>query len=239
MGARDSDDDIRKYLPDLKAIRRAADPAYSDKMLQEALDNPELDAALVEMKQGASPSAPPGGSAPPTPEGSAEPQPSAPSPWTKGVLPSGDRIDQSALPSAAAPNAGAAVAGRPRSPAAERTPARGRRRGLPKWLVAVLAVLAVLGPATMVAIVMKTPKGPEAGPDATTARATAPLLVSAAPSESVRPPPAAVSAAPSAVPSGTALVPPSKEVPGVKPREPAVPPPPGAGTGKSLRPELF
>jgi hypothetical protein len=52
MGARDSDDDIRKYLPDLDTILREADPARGQAKLQEAQDNPELDKALAELKQG-------------------------------------------------------------------------------------------------------------------------------------------------------------------------------------------
>jgi hypothetical protein len=47
MAARDSDDDIRKYLPDLKTILREADPARAKEKLEKAQDNPELDAALA------------------------------------------------------------------------------------------------------------------------------------------------------------------------------------------------
>ncbi|XYH99212.1 hypothetical protein ACMHYB_05440 [Sorangium sp. So ce1128] len=52
MGSnKDSDDDIRQYLPDLESIRREADPAVAERKLQQALDNPELDRALSEMQQ--------------------------------------------------------------------------------------------------------------------------------------------------------------------------------------------
>ncbi|HTN91994.1 MAG TPA: hypothetical protein VL242_50340, partial [Sorangium sp.] len=52
MGSnKDSDDDIRQYLPDLESIRREADPAVAERKLQQALNNPELDRALSEMQQ--------------------------------------------------------------------------------------------------------------------------------------------------------------------------------------------
>src|SRR5690242_7124134 len=51
MGKRDSEDDIRNYLPDLATIVKRADPAYSEKLYREAMDNPELDQALAERKR--------------------------------------------------------------------------------------------------------------------------------------------------------------------------------------------
>jgi hypothetical protein len=47
MAARDSDDDIRKYLPELSTILREADPARAKEKLTKAQDNPELDAAIA------------------------------------------------------------------------------------------------------------------------------------------------------------------------------------------------
>jgi hypothetical protein len=50
MNARNSDDDLRNFMPDMAAIRRAADPAYAERKLREALNNPELDKALAEVR---------------------------------------------------------------------------------------------------------------------------------------------------------------------------------------------
>ena len=50
MAARDSDDDIRKYLPDTSAILREAAPARAKAKLAKAQDNPELDAALAQVQ---------------------------------------------------------------------------------------------------------------------------------------------------------------------------------------------
>src|SRR5262245_35409519 len=141
MAKRDSDTDIRKLLPDMKTILKHADPAYSERIYREAMDNPELDAAVAERdralaemegREGPGESVPPAG-ATAAPAGE-EVRVSAPSPWAKAA-PAGD-IDKSALPSASAPTAEApAVAPPVTSPvlpekAEQRGPAA--RRPLPK-----------------------------------------------------------------------------------------------------------
>jgi hypothetical protein len=158
MGARDSDDNIQKYLPDLATIRREADPAYAEKKLREALNNPELDAALAELKEElkegehpfAFPSVPPvlkaqGGGAAST-AGASTQAVAAPPPIEKGMLPS------SFAPIVATPVV------KPIAPAVVRrtVPSRKRMR-LPGWAIAALAVLAVLGPVAMMMIFSKLP----------------------------------------------------------------------------------
>jgi hypothetical protein len=52
MTARDSDDDLRKYMPDRATILREADPRHAEEKYRSALANPELDEALAEVRTG-------------------------------------------------------------------------------------------------------------------------------------------------------------------------------------------
>ncbi len=163
---RDSDDDIRKYLPDLKTILRHADPAYSDEVLREAMDNPELDAALEERKRGlealeqgrTSEAGARHGelSTPPGVPGAVPLRVSAPSPWAKAA--SGDAIDKSALPSASAPKTdvpAAAPVTSPIRPANEARPPK-KRGALPMWVLPGMLAIA-LSPFAMWAVVSMLP----------------------------------------------------------------------------------
>ena len=131
MAARDSDDDIRKYLPDLSTILREADPARAKEKLAKAQDNPELDAALAHTQR---PSAPPAEA----------------SPWA--VEPVG--IAKAALPSSlAAPP----VVKEPTARRAKRAPFSAWTNGT-KGLVAVLAAV---GPVTLLWVLLVRPSGRE------------------------------------------------------------------------------
>ncbi|WP_437990157.1 hypothetical protein [Sorangium sp. So ce145] len=134
MGARD-DDDIRKYMPDLKTIARTADPALAEERYREAINNPELDRALDDLRQGNG-----AGQAPfEFPVVVAAPKPAetpAPAPAAPG----------SAAP--VAPVAAAKVAGGQTGagPARDAAPPRDRRRGMSRGRIAVLLTVVVLGP---------------------------------------------------------------------------------------------
>ena len=132
MAARDSDDDIRKYLPDLTTILREADPARAKEKLEKAQDNPELDAALAHAQR---PSA----------------RPSDASLW--GTEPAG--IAAVALtPARVAPPV--VVVKEPE--------ARRRKRALfPAWAKAIAAVIAVVGPVTLLWVLLVRPSGQEHG----------------------------------------------------------------------------
>ena len=131
MAARDSDDDIRKYLPELSTILREADPARAKEKLSKAQDNPELDAALAHAQR---PSA----------------RPSAASPW-------------------AAEPVGIAAAALPSSPAAppvvKKPEARHRKRApFSAWsnrTKGIVAVLAAVGPVTVLWVLLVRPSGRE------------------------------------------------------------------------------
>ena len=157
MGAKDSYDDIRKYLPDLDAITRAADPALAEEKHRKAVDNPELDRALAELKRGLKEGeAPfefpvvPGWS---TTEAANEAAWVAPSRW-RGSAPA---VEKAALPSALAPAMTTLVSsglGR-----GSKAPRDGGRRALSPWLVSALAVLAVVGPVALIAILSQALSG--------------------------------------------------------------------------------
>lgn len=165
MGARDSDDDIRNYLPDLSTIMRKADPAYGEKILREAMDNPELDAALAERRKETSDGGDPAESAGKAPE-AAKAGANAPSPWAKAS--SEEPIDRAALPSASAPKAqAAAVEPNGTSPIkilSEKGARPQGRRTLPLWLFVVAATVALVSPIAMWLISSKLP--PRAVPEA-------------------------------------------------------------------------
>lgn len=168
MAARDSDDDIRKYLPDLSTILREADPARAKEKLAKAQDNPELDAALAHAQR---PSV----------------RPSEASPWAAEPV----GIAKAALPSSlAAP------------PVVKEAKARPvKRAGFPGWAKGIVAVIAAVGPATLLWVLLVRPSG----------------------RERVDPPRAAVSAGSSATPTPTmsATAPASAPTPSPIPAAPA------------------
>lgn len=171
MAARDSDDDIRKYLPDLSAILREADPARAKEKLTKAQDNPELDAVLAQVQR---PSA----------------RPSEESPWA--AEPAG--IAATALPSSlVAPP----VVKEPEAPP-------GRRAPFPGWAKAIVAVIAVVGPVTLLWLLLVRPGGRQ---DIDPARmgASAGSSVPIAPSMSASAVPSTSTRAPTPIPPPPAL----------------------------------
>ncbi|WP_437808703.1 hypothetical protein [Sorangium sp. So ce1078] len=224
MGARD-DDDIRKYMPDLKTIARTADPALAEERYREALNNPELDRALDELKQGAEPGrapfefpvvvAPPKQAETPAPGPAAQAAAVAPAPAaaTAAGQAGGDP------PGAGAARFDAAAPGRPAAappPAAAPEPARDvapplreGRRGMSRRLIVVLLAVAVLGPLATQQIFSRL------GRAETPAAAAAPV----APPE-----------------ARTAPVPPSAEVPPARAGASAEAPPARAGASAEVPP---
>jgi hypothetical protein len=139
--ARTSDVELGEYFPDLETIRREADPARRAKKLRDALDNPEIDEALVGARNSlarldrATPN-----------------RGSLASPWAQQA-PELGAIDKAALPSAMMPFSPVAD----RTPDAEhattleKTPARSDPRPAWKWTLAksAMAVIAVVAPLMM------------------------------------------------------------------------------------------
>ncbi|WP_437586863.1 hypothetical protein [Sorangium sp. So ce1000] len=171
MGARD-DDDIRKYMPDLKTIARTADPALAEERYREAINNPELDRALDDLRQGNEPGrAPfefpvvvalpkqaetpaPGPAAPVVPGPAAPVVPVVPvapvaaakvAGWQTGAGPArggAARVDVATPERPAATPPGPA-----RAPSRDAAPPpRDWRRGMSRRRIAVLLAAAVLGP---------------------------------------------------------------------------------------------
>ncbi len=171
MAARDSDDDIRKYLPELSAILREADPARAKEKLTRAQDNPELDAALAQVP----------------PQRPSE-RPSEASRW-------------------AAPPVGIAAGALPSSLAAppvvkEREAPQSRRAPFSSWAKGIAAVIAAIGPVTLLWALLVRPNGREhveparAGASAGTSVPVAPTM-SAKSMTSVATPPIPQAPAPS------------------------------------------
>ena len=220
---RKSEDDIRKLLPDVATILRHADPAYSEKMLQEAMDNPELDAALEDRKRGLDAlDREAQASADTATEGTV--RVSAPSPWAHENA--GGGIDKSALPSAAAPKVEVPAAAPPvtapiRSAAMAERGGDGRR-ALPRWILPAIAAIA-LSPFMMWAVVSslppRHPQNPGSSAQATASAAPAP---SAAPSADRSADPT-----PSAAPTTSAVAPPA--VPGTQTVDAPLPAPQKTG----------
>lgn len=216
MGARDSDDDIRKYLPDFKTIMREADPAHAEQKRQDALNNPELDQALADLKQGMTAGEKPFA----FPVGPAEAAPPTAEVAGGAVAP---RVAAAAV--VVAPAVARTVTSRARPREAKRRQVFLVRVGgaLPQWAKAALAVLAVVGPLVMLVTVLKTPPAPGKGELDAGALPAARPGVSAVPSGSAAPAipsgsaAPAVSAVPSVEPSGAATAP-EKPRQGIKPR---------------------
>ena len=182
MAARDSDDDIRKYIADVDTIVKGADPARRKEQLRRAQDNPELDQALEELndglKEGESPFAFPIVHLRPKGQGAAEAVTAtakAASPWA-GDAP---EIARGALPSSLGPNAAPPVT--TPIPAEPVKPARRKRRALPSWRVSALAVLAALSPVAIVLIFLRVhaPVVAEPAVPSASAHASAPSIATA------------------------------------------------------------
>lgn len=144
MSGRKSDDDIRKYLPDLDAVLRGADPQAAKERRRQA---------LAEIEEGEDEETSPkiaGAGA-------------AASPWAGAGAGAGE-IDKGALPSSHAPGAVPPVT-RPIPSTKEGAAERRRPEGFPAWLKSVAAVIGVLGPIVVLLLVQNMPssKTPERG----------------------------------------------------------------------------
>ncbi|MEP7123535.1 MAG: hypothetical protein ABJE95_21585 [Byssovorax sp.] len=131
MGARDSDDDIRKYIADVDSIVKGADPVRRKEQLLKAQDNPELDQALEELSDGLK-------------EGE--------SPFAFPILhlrPKAPGVSEAKAPNAAPPVT------TPIPPVPVKPGREGKRRALPSWRVSVLAVLAALSPVAIVLLFLR------------------------------------------------------------------------------------
>jgi hypothetical protein len=190
VSGRKSEDDIRKYLPDLDAVLRTADPEAAKERRRQALAElkgeygEEVDEAAIPPSAGASP-------------------------WANAGA---TEIDRSALPSALAPGVVPPVTTPIKKEGSEE-----RRRGgaFPGWLKGVAAVIGVLGPLVVLLLLQNLPSsktndrgdGTSAALTSTgTGAAPSPMVAkSAAPSAS---PPAGSTAVPTAPPApGSAVVP--------------------------------
>jgi hypothetical protein len=226
---RDSETDIRKLMPDLATILKHADPAHSEQIYREAMDNPELDAAVAERDRQIAardgrPSAP---SRPEAPRGSDDSpvRVSAPSPWATG--PAGHAIHKAVLPSADAPKAEPLPV---TSPIPQRA-ARPRRRALPRWVLPGMGAV-VLSPLTMWAVMSRLPsrQATNALMTSASAQATASVVVDAgaAPSSRRSAPAARSSTPPDTPPTATSVTPSAPPAPSSPLRHPGHPPQ-GAG----------
>jgi hypothetical protein len=147
--SRENDDEIRKYFPpDLATIIRHADPSAHEKARREAMEDPELQAAVAQVREfrkreaqqaDAETFADTKPSAPEAPKGGV----SASSPWAErgdGVV-----IDKAALPSSSGPKPEALA---PKqfdraASAISESSAQPRRAARPRWLfLAVVAIAA-------------------------------------------------------------------------------------------------
>ena len=144
MPARDSDDDIRKYMPDFKAILRTADPAVAAETRRAALDAPEVAEVIAELREDNEVTLPAGVA----PHAAA----TRASPWA--VAAEGE-IDKASLPSALAPNAAPPVV----RDAIEVAPkhAGAAKKKFPAWAASIAAVVAVVGPTTLAVILLSRP----------------------------------------------------------------------------------
>jgi hypothetical protein len=249
---RDSDTDIRKYMPDLATILKHADPAHSDRIYREAMDNPELDAAVAERDRqlaamdGRS-SAPSGTDGSPA-AGDAPARVSAPSPWATSAE---HVVDKAALPSADLPK----TEPPPVTSPIPRRVARNRRRALPRWVLPAMGAV-VLSPLVMWMVMSKvpprhpvpvpaaspsqvqapapssseTPTMPSAAPSASTGPTAAPSAQSSAPAATSAPPPVPTAVPQKHAPRGALDDPHKSPAPPAPPPtvEPAPPPPASA-----------
>jgi hypothetical protein len=132
VSGRKSEDDIRKYLPDLDAVLRTADPEAAKERRRQALaelkgeHGEEVDEAAIPPSAGASP-------------------------WANAGA---AEIDRSALPSALAPGVVPPVTTPIKK---EGTDDRRRGGAFPGWLKGVAAVLGVLGPLVVLLLLQNLP----------------------------------------------------------------------------------
>jgi hypothetical protein len=209
MPARDSDDDIHKYMPDFKTILRTADPTVAAEKRRAALDAPDVVEVIAELREDNEVTLPVGIVSRATAAASA-------SPWAAAE----GEINKAALPSSLAPNAAPPVV----RDAADAKPKRAEtaKKKFPAWAASVAAVVAVAGPVTFAVILLSRPtqNGAATAPSATglavVGSAAASVVTSAAPLATQAP--SVQSAAP--VPSVSAVAPPAA-VP--TPPEPARP----------------
>jgi len=152
VSGRKSDDDIRKYLPDLDAVLRAADPEAAKERRRAALA--EIDGEH--------------------PEGEDEEETTSPqivgagaaaSPWASAGA---GGIDKAALPSSLAPGVVPPVTTPIKKEGAEE---RRRAGAFPGWLKGVAAVIGVLGPVVVLLLLQNLPssKGKGRGDESTAA----------------------------------------------------------------------
>lgn len=197
MPARDSDDDIHKYMPDFKTILRTADPAVAAEKRRTALDAPDVVEVIAELREDNEVTLPVG-VAPRAAAASA-------SPWAAAE----GEINKAALPSSLAPNAAPPVVRDATDAKTKR--AETARKKFPAWAASVAAVVAVAGPVTFAVILLSRPpqNGAATVPSATAlavpGSAAAPVVTSAAPLATQVP--SVQSAVPA--PSVSAVAPPS------------------------------
>lgn len=130
MPAGDGDDDIRKYMPDLKTILRTADPAVAAEKRRAALDAPDVVEAIAKMREGEDEDVTPAmGVVPPT---------TSTGPWTGSAV---GEIDKAMLPSSFAPRASAEV---------KRARVAKKRKAFPRWVSVVAAIVAAAAPVMVV-----------------------------------------------------------------------------------------
>ena len=208
MAARDSDDDIRKYMPDFNTILRTADPAVAAAKRRAALDAPGVAEVITEIREDneVTLSAVVAVAVPPRAVAAAV---VSASPWSATA---GGEIDKAALPSSLAPNAAPPVV---RDAAMVKPTARKTaKKTFPPWASSVAAVIAVVGPCTFAVVLLSRPAQnggvtiPSANAGAGVSSFAAPVVTSAAPVATQAPSvPAVVSAVP--VPSVSAVTPPA------------------------------
>ena len=207
MAARDSDDDIRKYMPDFNTILRTADPAVAAAKRRAALDAPGVAEVITEIREDNEVTLSAVVAVAVPPRAVAVAVVSA-SPWSATA---GGEIDKAALPSSLAPNAAPPVV---RDAAMVKPTARKTaKKTFPPWASSVAAVIAVVGPCTFAVVLLSRPAQnggvtiPSANACAGVSSFAAPGVTSAAlVSTQVPSVPVVVSATP--VPSVSAVLPP-------------------------------
>jgi hypothetical protein len=230
---RDSDTDLAKVFPDMQTIRREADPSRRRANLEKALDTPPVvDAALTILRQGLKEGEDPlyyevpRGEPVSEPAAPANDSDAAPSPWS---TPTGDAIPKELLPSASAPAASPTT----ETPQAAEAPGvhRARRPRGASVRAAVIALVAVLGPITLMWLLLVRSQGSNEGSSpASSARPSAAATAPTAP-----PAPATVGATAEAVvapPSSATIAAPAPSA-SVDAGAVAAPPPPARPTTNS------
>jgi hypothetical protein len=235
MSTRNSDDDIRRYLPDLETIYREADPAHAEEKHKKALDNPELDKVLAEIEHKANAAgkhrselqaAPAQPKAPAVAETAG---PAAQSRWASDAEPP---IDKALLPSSLLPVLVPPVM----SPSPPRevkvAPVSGRRWRI--GMFSALAVLAVLAPVITWGVCSMTMRMPSVSPAASSV-AAAPASAPAAAPRAAAPAPPPDAGADAGTPASSRAPPEASAPPQPPPRAPVRPVP----TARPVAPEMM